>query len=305
MRLLWRAVSDARDVSVKCSMAYLHGSETTTVSGVLRGHAHTRAEDWWGRSWAVGGASRTGVVLRTSPAEADARVANWVALHLVNGHLGSVTLHELDEPASLAWRDLDVGDLAKALEERTELILGDVARKTTNKNSGVVRVSELVHGLRSAIVAHGGSAHRVHAHTRTAATLLHVHATRATGSTALVLGSRSANAHRPITTVDTLHLGKCLLLVLFVGEADKAVTARHTANRVRHDLGRLGGGVLVLEKLYEHELGDFGAKVADEDAIFGTTLIATVVLLAFVRPDEASCLVVLTCDQQGHRQKPS
>jgi hypothetical protein len=97
-------------------VGYLHRGKTATV-GVRRGHAHTRTEDRWGRSRAVRSASRARVVLGAAPAEAHARVANGVALHLVDGHLSGMTLHELDETASLAWGDLDVGNLAKALEE--------------------------------------------------------------------------------------------------------------------------------------------------------------------------------------------
>lgn len=43
------------------------------------------------------------------PAQTDARVADWVALHLFDGHLGG--------------ENLDVCDLAEALEEGTELAL--------------------------------------------------------------------------------------------------------------------------------------------------------------------------------------
>lgn len=257
-------------------ISYLHGSITTTVR-VLGRHAHPRtAKDGWRRSWAVGSASRARVVLRTTPAEAHTRVANWVALHLVDGHLGSMALHELDETAPLARWYLDVRNLAKALEEGPELILGDVARQATNEDGRIVRVGELVHGLGSAVVAHGGCAHRVHAHTARAATLLRhaAHSAGTTRSAALVLGSRGANAHRAVAAVDALHLGQGLLLVLLVGKANEAVAARHSADGIRHDLGRLGGRVLVLEQLDKDELGDLGAQVADEDAVLGATLVA-------------------------------
>lgn len=255
---------------------------------MLRRHAHSGAKDWWGRSGAVGCASWTGVVLRTSPAKANTRVTNRVALHLVDSHLGSVTLHKLDETAPLAWGNLDIGNLAETLEEGAKLILGDVAGQATDENSGVVWVGELVHGLRSAVVAHRGSAHGIHAHARAAATLLHLHATRATRSTTLVLGGCSADAHRPVAAVDALHLSKGLLLVFLASEADKSVTTRHAADGVGHDLGRLSGGVLVLEELHENKLGDFWAEVANEDGVLGTTLIATVSKLAFLRPRAVS-----------------
>ena len=259
--------------------SYLHGSKSASVAGVLRRHAHTRSEDWWGRSGTVGGTGGARVVLGASPAEADARVADWVALHLVDSHLSSVTLHELDETATLARGDLDVGNFAEALEERAELVFGDVAAESADENSSIVGVGELVHGLGSAVVAHRGSAHGVHAHSRAAA-LLHVHAARATGSTALVLGGRSTNAHGSVSTVHTLHLGESLLLVLLVGETNEAVTARHAADGVGHDLGRLGGCILVLEKLDKNKLGDLGAEISNEDGVLGATLIAAISTLA-------------------------
>jgi hypothetical protein len=107
----------------------------------VAGHAHVVR----GRRGGAVGSANARVVLRTSPAEAHARVTNGVALHLVDGHLGSVAVDELNEAAALARRDLDIGDLTEALEEGSELVLSDVARKATNKDGGVVGVSELVH----------------------------------------------------------------------------------------------------------------------------------------------------------------
>jgi hypothetical protein len=244
---------------------------------VLGRHAHARAEDRWGRSRAVRSASRSRVVLRTSPAKTDTRVADGVALHLVDSHLRGVALDELNETAALARGDLDIGDLAEALEEGAELVLGDVSTESADEDSSVVRVGELVHGLRSAVVAHRGSAHGIHAHARSAAALLHLHAARATRSTALVLGGSSADAHRTVAAVNALHLGKSLLLVLLIGETDETVTARHAADGVGHDLGGLGGGVLVLEKLHEDELGDLGTKVSNEDRELGAALVTAAV----------------------------
>jgi hypothetical protein len=78
------------------------------------------------RSRAVGSADSR-VVLRSAPAESDSRVANGVALHLVDGHLGGVAVDKLDEAAALARRDLDVGDFSKSLEERTKFILSHIS----------------------------------------------------------------------------------------------------------------------------------------------------------------------------------
>jgi len=78
------------------------------------------------RSRAVGSADSR-VVLRSAPAESDSRVADGVALHLVDSHLGGVAVDKLDEAAALARGDLDVSDFSKSLEERSELILSDVS----------------------------------------------------------------------------------------------------------------------------------------------------------------------------------
>ena len=93
------------------------------------------------------GSTDTRVVLGSAPGEADAGVADRVSLHLIDRHLGRVTMDELNETASLAGGNLDVGDFAEALEEGTELILGDVAREAANEDCRVVRVGELIHGL--------------------------------------------------------------------------------------------------------------------------------------------------------------
>ena len=266
-------------------LTYLHhrAVATATAVGVLRGHTHAWAKgNWWRWCRAVRSTGWARVVLRATPAETDARVTDGVALHLVDGHLGCVALNELDETAALAWGNLDVCDLAKALEEGAKLVLGDVAGETADEDGGVVGVSELVHGLGSTVVAaHRGSAHRVHAHTRAAAALGHAaHCAGTSGTTALVLGCGGGDAHGAIAAVDALHLGEGLLLVLLASEPDKTVAARHTANGVGHDLGGLGGLVLVLEELYEDELGDLGAQVSDENAEFGTTLIAAVRIIS-------------------------
>jgi len=58
-----------------------------------------------------------------------------------------MAMHELDEAAALARRDLDVGDLAEALEEGAELVLSHVARETADEDGRVVGVRELVYGL--------------------------------------------------------------------------------------------------------------------------------------------------------------
>lgn len=250
--------------------ADLHGSKATV--GVLRRHAHGRVDWWWG-SRAVRGTGRARVVLAATPAEADTRVTDGVALHLVDGHLSSVALDELDETAALAGRDLDVCDFAKALEEGAELVLGDVATKTANEDGGVVGVGELVHWLGSTVETKRRGTHAVHANGAAGHT---AHASR-TGVLVLVLGGSGADAHRSVTAVNALHLGKGTLLVCLVGEADETVAARKAADRVRHYLGRLAAGEAVLEDADENVLVDLGAKVTNEDGVLGATVVAAAV----------------------------
>jgi hypothetical protein len=139
-----------------------------------------------------------------------------------------VALDELDETAALAGRDLDVCDLAEALEERAELILGDVATKTANENGGVVRVGELVHWLGSTVETKRRGTHAVHAN----GTARHTAHGSGTGVLVLVLGGGSADAHGSVAAVNALHLGKGTLLVCLIGEADETVTTRKAADRV-------------------------------------------------------------------------
>lgn len=234
-----------------------------------RGDAHRWVHRRRRRSRAIGAASGAGVILRAAPAQTHARVTDRVALHLVDRHLGSMALNELNETATLARGDLDVGDLTEALEERTELVLSDVSRETPNKDGGVVRIGELVHGLGSTIETHWGGTHRgVHPRgTR------HAHGTRH-DSRALVLGGGGGDTHGAVAAVDTLHLTQGTLLVILIGEADKAVTTRHSTNWVGHDLGRLARWEPALEKGNENVFVNLRAQVANENGVLGTTIIA-------------------------------
>lgn len=238
-----------------------------------RGHSHVRV-DGRGRSWAVGCSSGARVVLRATPAEADTGVADRIALHLVDGHLSSVALDELDETAAFSRRDLDVGDFAESLEERTKLVLGNVARKTSNEDRGVVGVSELVHWLRSTVEAHRGTTHgsrRVDASgTR------HAHTAR-TDARTLVLGGGSRDTHWAITAVDTLHLTQSALLVVLVGETDETISTRHTTDGVSHDLGGLARWETALEERNEDVFVDFRAEITHEDRVFRAALVTAAV----------------------------
>lgn len=213
----------------------------------------------------------------TAPAQANARVSNGVTLHLVDGHFGRVSLNELDEAATLSRRNLDIGDLAEALEEGSELVLGNVARETTDKHSSVVGIGELVHRLGGTIVAHGRSAHAIHARTHTAGQSAR-HTTHRTGrtTTRFVLGSSGRDAHRPVAAVNALHLGKSSLLVALIGETHKPVATGHARDGIGHNLGRLARREARLEERNEDILVDLRAKVANKDRVFGTAVIASV-----------------------------
>lgn len=246
---------------------------------VSRGHAHGGVHGRRWRSRTVGAASRARVVLGAAPAEAHARVADGVALHLVDGHLGSVALDELDETTAFAGRNLDVGDFTESLEERAQLILGDVAGQTTNEDSGVVGVGELVHGLGSAVEAHGRAAHRgVHA-----GRAGHAHV-GSTDAGTLVLGGSGRDTHGAVAAVDPLHLGEGTLLVVLIGEADKTVSTGHAADGIGHDLGGLARGETALEERHKDVFVDLGAEITNEDGVLRTTIITAEMCVSTMLP---------------------
>lgn len=250
-------------------IAHLHGGEPAVLVG--RGHTHGGVHGRRRGSRAVGAAGGAGVVLGATPAEANAGVTDGVALHLVDGHLGSVALDELDETTALSGGNLDVGDFSEALEERAELILGDVAGQTTNEDSGVVGVGELVHRLGSTVEGHGRAAHgRVHA---SGAGHTHASSTVAANTGTLVLGGSGGDAHGAVAAVDTLHLGESALLVVLIGEADKTVAAGHAADGVGHDLGGLARGEAALEERDENVLVHLRTEITNEDGVLGATVI--------------------------------
>lgn len=228
-------------------------------------HTHGWVDRWWRRR-TVGGTSRTRVVLATSPAETNARVSDGVALHLVDGHLSCMTLNELHEATTLSRWDLDVGDFTKALEERPKLVLGDIAGETTNEDGGVVRIGELVHGLRSAIVSNGRLAHVVDVSAHTLLRPLTRHTTHASrpSPTGLVLRCGGRDPHRTVAAVDTLHLLQSALLVTLVGEADESVSTGHATDWVCHDLGGLARWKAVLEERDQDVFVDLRTEVADK-----------------------------------------
>lgn len=125
-------------------------AERSTRAGrtAVRRHAATPVRRR--RSRTVG-STYAGVVLRTAPRQTNARITDGVSLHLVDGHLSSVAVNELNEAATLSRGNLDIGDITKALEERAQFILGDIATKATDEDCRVVRVCELVHWLHGVV----------------------------------------------------------------------------------------------------------------------------------------------------------
>lgn len=71
-------------------------------------------------------------------------------------------MHKLHESTALARGNLDISDLAEALEEGTELVLSDVSREATDEDGSVVWISELVH-LTTRHLTTGHLATRLHA----------------------------------------------------------------------------------------------------------------------------------------------
>lgn len=233
---------------------------------VLRRHGHRR-EDRRRRSRAVRSAGGARVVLAAAPGETDARVADGVALHLIDGHLSGMALDELDETAALPGGNLDVGDFAEALEEGAKLVLGDVAGKTTDEDSGVVGVGELVHRLRGTIVTHRRSTHGVHAHLRRTTG----HRRGITGTD--TLGGSGGDAHGTVTAVNALHLGQSTVLILLVRKTNEAVATRHAADGVGHDLSGLARREARLEQRDQDVFVDLGAEITDEDGVLRATVI--------------------------------
>jgi len=250
----------------------------TVSSGTVVRHAHVVRRR---RGRAVRRANSR-VVLRATPAQADARVANGVTLHLVDGHLCGVAVDELNEAAALARGDLDVRDLAEALEERSQLILGDITRESTDEDSSIVRIGELVH-LSSWVEAAVATAVREAAHLAPHLLLRHtahhgaaVVVTVSETMVTTVLGGSGGNTHGAVAAVDTLHLDKSTLLVILVGKANEPVATALTGHGIGHDLSRLAGREACLEERNQNVFIDLGTEIADEDAVLRTTVVASV-----------------------------
>lgn len=232
---------------------------------VLRRHPHGLIMGWR-RSRPIWGSSRTRVVLGTSPGETNSGVANRITLHLVDGHFSGMALDKLDEAAALSRWDLNIGDLAKALEEGSKFILGDIAGKTTNKDRCVIWVGKLVHWLWCSVVTQRWCTHGIHTagHTST-------HGSRHSGhsrwciAARLVLGGGSRNAHRPVTAIDALHLGESTLLVTLLRETDKAIATGHAGDGICHDLCRLAGRESGLEERNKNIFINLRSEIANEN----------------------------------------
>ena len=151
---------------------------------------HTHVMRWrGGRSV---GCAYARVVLGSTPAETHTGIPNRIALHLVDGHLGSVTMNKLNEAAALARRNLNIGDFAKALEERAKLVFCNVARQSSHKDGSVVWVGKLIH-LRGRVEGVVGEA----LHTRAGSTTPHLLGRHSTTTTA----TAAAAHHRTLWAV--------------------------------------------------------------------------------------------------------
>lgn len=191
-----------------------------------------------------------------------------------------MTLDELDKPAALARRYLDIGDLSEPLEEGAKLILSDIARQSSHEDCSVVGVGELVHwldGLLATIVWHRRASHGRITHW---ASSWHTHSTRAASPAAhwssFVLWRSGRNSHRTVAAIDTLHFGQGALLVALIGKSNEAVAARHARKRVGHDLGRLARRETALEERHKDVFVDLGAKIADKDGVLRSTVISAI-----------------------------
>ena len=241
---------------------------------VTRRHAHgLELRWWWCRS--VWCARRSRVILGATPRQANARVADWVALHLVDGHLGGMTLHKLHETTAFSRGDLDVGDLAEALEEGSQLVLRHVSGQTADEDRCVIWVRELVHRLGSTVVTkRRGSTHRVHAGGHpTSHSSRHGH-TSWSATTGLVLRSSRGDSHGSVSAVDTLHLGEGSLLITLIGKTNKAISTRHARDGIGHDLGRFARRESGLEERDENVFVDLRAEITNVNGELGASLVA-------------------------------
>lgn len=284
--------------SVRAGNARSIGTRRTARdAGDATGSRHASVVVRRRRGRTIGG-THARVVLRTAPRQANARVPDRIALHLVDGHLGGMAVDELDESAALAGGDLHVGDLAKSLEEGAQLVLGDVARQSTDKDSRIVWIGELVHrlldgveGVRVLLIGRHAPTHLAivagHLWNRTGRALRAMAILVRPANRALDwslppkknnmdepgLGGGSRDPHGAVAAVDSLHLNQGALLIALITKANEAVAARLASHGIRHDLGRLARRKAGLEERDQHEFVNFGAEVADEDGELGAAVV--------------------------------
>ena len=223
-------------------------------------------------------------------------------MHLVDGHLSSVAVDKLNETTALAWGDLHIGDFTKALKEGSQLILSDISRQTTNEDSSVVRVRKLVHlggRVESAATAaaatttirkgllHASTPHLLLRHAAHHGIVVAVSKTMVAAKVVSdwkrkqrliknlpVLGGGRGNSHGTVTAIDSLHLNEGTLLVVLIGEANKAISPALAGHGVRHDLSTFTARESSLEKRDEDIFVDLGAKITDENTILGAAVVA-------------------------------
>lgn len=168
-------------------------------------------------------------------------LTDLVSVHLVDCHLGALAVHKLDKAASLARRDLDVGNVSKHGEAVPELVLMADSRETANKDGGVVGIVVLARGVLRAsrlnreAVSSGGHSHVVvHVHVGHAAHTANSHVASVgvvhvvvvvivVVHAHLVLGCGHRDADGAATTVDAWHLVKSTHLLTLVRESHKSI----------------------------------------------------------------------------------
>lgn len=91
-----------------------------------------------------------------------------------------------------------------------------------------------------------------------------------------VLGRSSGHTHGSVAAVNTLHLHKSTLLVIFIAESDESISAALTRHGVRHDFGALARRETSLEERHQDVFIDLGAKVADKDGVLGATILSDI-----------------------------
>ncbi|RXK34164.1 hypothetical protein BBD39_06140 [Arsenophonus endosymbiont of Bemisia tabaci Asia II 3] len=192
-----------------------------------------------------------------------------VAVELADGVGGVLVGVHLDEGETTVRLEASLGDVAKVLEQRDEVVLSGVGSEVADVASGLPSGSLLNDHLvgvgalgGEAVVTEGGSRSESHlAHSL----LLGVR------RLALLVGPVAADGARSEPLA--VHVGESLLGVAALTESNETVATRATGLHVPHDAG-LGDGAEGREGLEEDLIVDFVGEIADEDVeVIGSVLL--------------------------------